>query len=457
MPLRTSYSAKKRAKASAAEASPKEERRRRRQQYVAIFVALAIFVVAASMLRDAWKPSPVATHFARVGGATRVETAMEAARFWLTAPQRVYLTSASGPSKVILRAAECAMTYDAPLLFTSPSQKRHRKVNRLIRQWRDADRLPQRPTVIRVKRREDCTPSHDTSKTAGLHTLVGNEHLVPDFRSVNPQEELESFAVFAASKAPRSPADVAVGLVLAAHLATPDREVSLVVLPRHLGADSDLDRRLRDSRELVSGGVVVGGAQAISEETPVVLRQILRSSNRTGTLAALRTALGDLGTLIAVLSALLVSGAVATATAAPHIARIERPIRRGIAVYLRNSGNKPGKGRGQEEPEGSPAQVRANEHPSASEGDPPAPAPERTPSDPFAAVESGHRKVTLCLHGEREVRGVYQGHLTIGPVTFVKLGDARISEREKTREAEVLLVPVDHIELAGVQLRRDDS
>ena len=148
------------------------ERTRRWPRFAAFLAALAVFLVAALVLFDTLKPLPVAANFTRVGGVTRVETAVEAARFWVTRPDLVYLTPAAASRQVMLRAAACAMADDAPLLFSSRSPKRQRKVDALIERWRDSQNSLRRPDVITVESMSDCTPRPGASHAKGLRALT---------------------------------------------------------------------------------------------------------------------------------------------------------------------------------------------------------------------------------------------------------------------------------------------
>jgi hypothetical protein len=93
-------------------------------KFVVFLVALAGLLVGFWLLWGVWRARPVAAAFTRVGGPTRVETAVEASRFWLTPPQRVVTTPADAGQGIMWGAARCAMFHDAPLLFTSPDPKR---------------------------------------------------------------------------------------------------------------------------------------------------------------------------------------------------------------------------------------------------------------------------------------------------------------------------------------------
>jgi hypothetical protein len=246
----------------------RNKRLERRLRRLAVGVAGATVLVAGFLVVTTWSSPEVAANFTRVGGATRVETAVEAGRFWLEPPRRVFMTPATARRQVMLRAAECAMMHDAPVLFTSPTRQRQRKVDALRRRWETQIaelKKPWRLVVTYVTTEYDyCTPGRATDR---VRILTDNAGLVPGVPSMTVEDDLESVVVFAASKTPRSPADVTVGVVLAAHLGTWfDRNVSLVILPRYIGADLRLDQQLRDQRDVVSRGVVVGKEGSIPED-----------------------------------------------------------------------------------------------------------------------------------------------------------------------------------------------
>src|SRR5262245_52563456 len=94
------------------EASGSEPRGHRWMQWLGLVVALLAIPAGVLLLWDLANPPPVAAGFTRVGGVTRVETAVEAARFWRTPPERVYMPQASAAPGLMLRAARCAMADD---------------------------------------------------------------------------------------------------------------------------------------------------------------------------------------------------------------------------------------------------------------------------------------------------------------------------------------------------------
>jgi hypothetical protein len=126
--------------------------------------------------------------------------------------------------------------------------------------------------------------------------------------------------VFAAAIEPGDPPDVAIGLALAAHMARANEgKVSLVVVPHYLESDPALEHKLQSQHEQVTGGVVLGETPTVPEDTRVLLRQLLTSTDRQGVAAQLQANLGSVGSLI---TALLALAAVATVggIAAPIVA-----------------------------------------------------------------------------------------------------------------------------------------
>ena len=134
-------------------------------KWAAVAVALGVFAVGILLLWGVWDGAPVAAAFTRVGGATRVETALEASRFWLTPPRYVVKTRTDS-SQIMLGAAQCAIVHDAPLLFTSRDLKRKRRVNAIINDWRNIRKQERAPrlNVIHIE------------SQSGVKGCVGKRH-----------------------------------------------------------------------------------------------------------------------------------------------------------------------------------------------------------------------------------------------------------------------------------------
>jgi hypothetical protein len=238
--------------------------------WVRVVGAAAVCALGLLLLWGVWWGSPAAADFSRVGGASRVGTALEAARFWLTPPRAVVETQTHS-GNLMLRAAQCAVLHDAPLLFTSPNPKEQRQVDATINDWRKIETpdgvAP--PEVITIKSQRDFVPAIDpliprliTNVTkclgkrkltdiAGLSTLQVSNPLI-GLRDVPSQSKLAHVVVFAAAIEPGRPPDVAVGLALAAHMARANQEnVSLVVVPNYLESDQELVTELQGQHDLV--------------------------------------------------------------------------------------------------------------------------------------------------------------------------------------------------------------
>ena len=304
-------------------------------KWAAVVVAVAVFAVGIVLLWGVWDGTRVAASFTRVGGATRVETALEASRFWLTPPRYVVETQTNA-SQIMLGAAQCAVVHDAPLLFTSSDPKRQRRVDATINDWRkietpesvarsevstrssrrqphlwQAPELPKLITIRNQTRVNECLGRQRRPDIARLSTLKVPNPLFR-LRRVQRFQTLEPVVVFAAAIEPGHPPDVAVGLALAAHMATADREkVSLVVVPHYLESDHGLEKALQSQHELVTGGVVLGQTPTMPEDTRTLLRQMLTARDHHGVLGQLQDNLGSVGSLIA---ALLALGGLAAAT-----------------------------------------------------------------------------------------------------------------------------------------------
>jgi hypothetical protein len=307
-------------------------------KWAAVAVALGVFAVGILLLWGVWDGAPIAAAFTRVGGTTRVETSLEASRFWLTPPRYVVKTRTDS-SQIMLGAAQCAMVHDAPLLFTSQDLKRMRRVNAIINDWRNIRKQESvrkrgsvaRLKVIHIKSRSDVIDCVRKIHRAYVDRLSTLEVLqLPQIRpQVRVRPTLARVVVFAAAIKPGHLPDVAIGLALAAHMAKANREkVSLVVVPNYLESDLELENKLESQHELVTGGVVLGQTPTVPEDTRALLRQLLTSRDRHGVLGQLQDNLGSLGPLIAALLALGGLAAATRITALIVIEPLERDKRR---------------------------------------------------------------------------------------------------------------------------------
>jgi hypothetical protein len=287
---------------------------------VAFVISVLVLLVSLWLLWDAMKGERVAAAFSRVGGPTRVETAVDASRFWLTPPTSVVTTSANPtPTKasqeIMWGAARCAIALDAPLLFIPRDSRRQRFLEAMIDGWRESTIQESHTPFeeLEVRSQGDvagCLRRENPSNVEGLSTFAVRDR-PREFPQIESQTKLASFVVFAAAKGLDDSPDVAVGLALASHLADAKREVSFVIVPRHLEADQELQDQLHKGQELVMGGVVLGQTGIVSEDTRALLRLVITSTDHQGVLEEIRTSLGSLGAAVAAVLALLALGTAA--------------------------------------------------------------------------------------------------------------------------------------------------
>jgi hypothetical protein len=274
---------------------------------IGLAAALAALVVGSLLLWSIWRGKPVAAAFTRVGGATRIETALQASRFWLKPLQYVVVTRAYENEAVMLGAARCAMVRDAPLLFNSANLPRRQLARATAKALgRSAAHVVWVPDLTKA---DSCLKAFKSADVADLSLL----HITyqPEIRhpAVQPGPTLARMVVFAAALAPGDEPDVAVGMALAAHLAR-QQPVSLVVVPRYLEADPSLEADLGKQRELVTSGVVLGQTPTVPEDTSLLLRQLITAPDRQGWLAQLQANLGGVAPVVAALLAIVGLGTV---------------------------------------------------------------------------------------------------------------------------------------------------
>ena len=209
--------------------------------------------------------------------------------------------------------------------------------------------------------------------------------------------------VFAAAIEPGNPSDVAVGLALAAHMAEANNEtVSLVVIPHYLESDQELENTLESQHELVTGGVVLGETPTVPEDTRVLLRQLLTSTDRQGVAAQLQANLGSVASLIAALLALGGLAAAARIAGPVIIERLERARQERI-VRL-----------GKPEPPGPESPGPESPGPESPRPESPGPEPRRPwrvfvkESDWLTALGSKNREVIIWLRSGRQVAGTIE-------------------------------------------------
>ena len=212
--------------------------------------------------------------------------------------------SANANQQTMLAAAQCAMAYDTPLLFRSRDPKREHMVDAMIASW-GLD--PNGPDVASVDDAKRCLQGKHRADVKGLsaYDLPGLPLPGPNVAPV--RDGLAPVVVFAAEWAPNFPPDIAVGLALSAHMARTYGEVSLVVVPRYVEANSTLEAQLREP-DLVKGGVILGDQKILSEDTRALLRQLLTSTNEQAVLGEIKSDLQLIAPFLAALAGLFALG-----------------------------------------------------------------------------------------------------------------------------------------------------
>lgn len=368
-----------------------------------VLVALAAVFVAVWLLWDAAKGQPIAAAFTRVGGPTRVETAVEASRFWLPSPRHIVTTPATASAGVMWGAARCAVLHDAPLLFT-----------------RNQTTSPNEPSVSSDLEVTSClAKGHAEGRALRRLKVPGSAPLLVTWDrrerriEIAPRTELVNTVVFVAAKAGSVFPDVAVGLALAAHMAKSGyRKVSLVVVPRYLEASPKLDNELRNGRELVTGGVVLGQTGIISDDERALLRQLITSTDLPGVLGQIQNTLGLVPAFLAALVALF--GLGTAAAKAPGAAReLSAGVSGGVA-RLRDQRKKKG--------DGKIPQTNTNSYGGEDQLG-------------FLANLQGET-VTVWLRSGRQITGLLDGPvLGSGKQVVVELADAQIDPRRHPPQA----------------------
>jgi len=110
--------------------------------------------------------------------------------------------------------------------------------------------------------------------------------------------ELHSTIVAVAEKSFDETPDVPVAFLLAERIATPDHQVSVIIVPPYLEADYALEDSLRSARTEVEGGVIVGGPIRIPDDTRLKVRSILVPRSSTAWVERLEKGLEPLEALL---------------------------------------------------------------------------------------------------------------------------------------------------------------
>jgi hypothetical protein len=439
-----------------------------------VISAVTVIVVGLLSLRG----RPAAVPFTRVGGTRSVETAVDASRFWLTPPRRVVETPFDISQTVMLGAARCAMENNAPLLLISADRKAPRPVRMTIDSWWSKAAAKARTIVIFNQTNVyECLARklqlNHPVKVSGLSLLKvpGQQQEFPEV-GLPAQQALAPFVVFAASWARNDSPDVDVGLALAAHLAPEELHgVSLVVIQRYLEADPDLVNQLQKPSEQVTGGVVLGQNPTVPGDTRALLRQLLSSPNWLAQLIASLTPLGALAVGILALLGLFT-------TAAPAAGEQALLIVQGIEKVSERRRVK------RTEPPNPPTEDEGSDDVSTNKDDPG--SGPQAPDEPDWVPSLSGKHLIVWLRSGSEITGDIDGlqvvdvdteqapakqplsHLRPGrrggsaypqTLTFLRIRNATLPQKahDQPQEAELVLVPVERIELIVSGLRESQT
>jgi hypothetical protein len=346
-----------------------EEDSGQRNAWVKRIAAAVAVLFAAWYLLFLAQPPGGARDLIRVAGQSRIETSIEAARFWST-PGPVVLAPFHATPENMLRAGARAAELNAPLLLTPRSGLPKALGNELERRTSgmqdrqscielfDPSLKRILPGNLKARIRSRCPatdgapatvaqPVHlvalgDTSPLGPsdtppqikvwirpkvpVHWCGANyvlerlrQQLLAKLSEVPPEHgklpcPLPETVVFATAQKPFDLPDVAVATALAAHLSrTTAAQPVVVALPRYLEGEWHLERFLRDRGFTVSRGVVIGGPAAVSEDLRKLIRSVMPVPNAAALLQASSTLAEKLFLLLGLLVGVGAAGAAAGA------------------------------------------------------------------------------------------------------------------------------------------------
>jgi hypothetical protein len=355
-----------------------EEDSGQRNAWVKRTAAAVAVLFAAWYLLSLVQPPGGARDFARVGGQSRIETSIEAARFWST-PGPVVLAPFHATPQNMLGAGARAAELNAPLLLTPRSGLPKALRNELERRtsgMRDGQSCIELfdpslrrilPGNLKARIRSRCPAATDGAPTTvaqPVHLVALDDtsplgpsdsppqirvwirpqvpvqrcranyvlerlrqQLLAKFWKVPPEHgklpcPLPETVVFATAQKPFDLRDIAVATALAAHLSrTTAAQPVVVALPRYLEGEWHLERFLRDRGFTVSRGVVIGGPAAVSDDLRRLIRSVMPVPNAPALLQASSTLFEKLLLLVGLLLGVGAFGAAAGAVteAAPGV------------------------------------------------------------------------------------------------------------------------------------------
>jgi hypothetical protein len=207
-------------------------------------------------------------------------------------------------------------------------------------------------------------------------------------------------------------------------MATKNRPVSLVVVPRYLEADPGLEEALRERRTPVTGGVVLGQAEIMPEDTRALLRQVLAAAGRSGVLGAVQGVLGSLEGLLVAILALFSVGA-----ASQGVREFEHRLDEGEFVMPFRGKQKDG-----------PPHVASDESTRTDESTP-------LPTTLIAGMAGF--EVTVWLRSGKKLVGTVDDQEETAPFFQLRRATIQHPDLERNDVMTMVRVPVNEIELIG--------
>ena len=307
-----------------AEAEGKEKRRQ-----AAINGAIALVSIAITVGILIWivlTPLPAQRPFTRIGGETRVQTAIEASRLWPMSGKQAFVTvPRSETQEAYWRAAECAVTHEfgpSPLIFESQNERQPPSVAQAALYLGG---LPVSGLSCANSAGAITEQCEDSNWNVLEVSASARSIRLPSWVPRCP--ELASTVIFAAAKSTRDAPDLAVALPLARQLSTTTRRVTVIITPPYLESDQQLRSFLGNSEQVVEDGIIIGGTTRIPQATESELTDLLARQEDAAWLQQVATALGPFGTLLIALLTLLSGWKLAQASA---------PIAEAVGIGLEN-------------------------------------------------------------------------------------------------------------------------
>lgn len=356
--------ANKGGKIMAEEDSKSQDAQKRREHVVSVpFLIIALFI--SLILLVITFRSPQTPSFSQLGGRDRVETAVEVSRLWpkkhiniVVAPDRT-TGDHNLQAGLMLRAGVYAAQHDAPLLLIPTNGPLPKAVKGLLKQREDAciypfpnARFPQ-PRLSQLQQRNtqnSCNkelvspttnsrvsvisvdgPSREgwepeLPKTEGLQISRDAYFSSCYFRWLfgwlpwDPPRRilhcLPERLVLATQDKPDLP-DAAVAIALAAHLnrvsnlKKGSEKAAVVMVPRYLEANRELEEKLRKRSRRVKEALVVGGSDVMTADLRSHLRGVVTARDPKNSWEAAQGTVGQASELALALAVIFSIAAVA--------------------------------------------------------------------------------------------------------------------------------------------------